>query len=228
MNEITNTYKKEGKIHHFHILLGDQVIISDKIKKICFENLNILKENFHEYFYEKLLIDDTKSIISKSALKAKKNQKKVFCIYFKNITPEAQNVFLKTVEEPTKNTFFFFVTPSAKIFLPTILSRAILIQDEILNLSPQDKNLILDFFKKNIAEKIKFVDQIASEISEGKKPKSFAKEFFQKIILFLSEDVSNNKNNVKIIKKLQKNQRYFDDSGASTKILLEKLVIDLE
>ena len=50
-----------------------------------------------------------------------------------SMTPQAQNAFLKLLEEPPQNVYFFLIASDRRRFLPTILSRAILLKTERLD-----------------------------------------------------------------------------------------------
>ena len=45
-----------------------------------------------------------------------------------SMTPQAQNAFLKLLEEPPQNVYFFLIAADRRRFLPTILSRTILLK----------------------------------------------------------------------------------------------------
>ena len=51
--------------------------------------------------------------------------KKIIILAFSTITIEAQNILLKTLEEPPHNTYLFLITPLSDTLLPTVLSRCV-------------------------------------------------------------------------------------------------------
>ena len=71
-----------------------------------------------------LTVDSTRAMI-KSAYISPLGDNKVFVIpNAENITLNSQNALLKLIEEPPPHVFFFFITPTPKSLLPTILSRS--------------------------------------------------------------------------------------------------------
>lgn len=60
------------------------------------------------------------------------------------LTTQAQNAILKTIEEPPAYAVIIFLTKNAGIFLPTILSRCVM-----LNLKPVKSQLIIEYLMKN-------------------------------------------------------------------------------
>jgi len=74
------------------------------------------------------------------------------------MTSEAQNCFLKTLEEPKGNSLLILITEYPHFLLPTILSRC-----EIIKFYPVKKKLISDFLEKKevLKEKIEKICQIS-------------------------------------------------------------------
>lgn len=73
--------------------------------------------------YRKFGIDEAHEIRSRSALRAVSGDRRVFLLSVPSMTTEAQNALLKTIEEPSADAVFYFVTPSPESLLPTIRSR---------------------------------------------------------------------------------------------------------
>ena len=60
------------------------------------------------------------------------------------LTVQAQNAILKTIEEPPAYAVIIFLTNNAGVFLPTILSRCVM-----LSLKPVKNQLIVEYLMKN-------------------------------------------------------------------------------
>lgn len=69
-------------------------------------------------------IEEIKNLHKKMFLKAFNGKKKV-CILWgvEKMNPQASNSFLKILEEPPNNTYFFLIAENTELVLPTILSR---------------------------------------------------------------------------------------------------------
>ncbi len=77
------------------------------------------------------------------------------------MTEQAQNAMLKTIEEPPEYTIILLLTVNAKLLLPTILSRCIL-----LNIRPVARNLIVKLLKERhgIAG---YMAEVAADFADG-------------------------------------------------------------
>jgi DNA polymerase-3 subunit delta' len=94
---------------------------------------------------EKISIETIREISWKSSLKPAVSQF-IFCILDNAhlMTREAQQSFLKTLEEPRANTIFILITPYSELLLPTIRSRC-----EIFKFSYVPKDKMQEFLRKN-------------------------------------------------------------------------------
>jgi len=93
---------------------------------------------------KKISVDAVRFIRTSSVIKAGDLDIKAYII--KNsemMTPQAQNAFLKILEEPSPGVYFFLLTTNAFALLPTVRSRAPIVRTEIF--SAQDlKNYLID------------------------------------------------------------------------------------
>jgi DNA polymerase III delta prime subunit len=235
MQEIIQQYKNNVQIHHFHVLVGDRQASRRQLFDFCETDFNCPihgNQFFMSEEFDRLLIDDAKSIANRSNIKTGKGQKMVFVISFNDVTREAQNALLKVIEEPSSETYFFLIAPRKDIFLPTVLSRAVVIEnfesqskssdagapnnpDEIAN------ELLSD---KTVGQKLKDIEGLVKNIKDGKSEKGIAREIVKKMIVELEKDV---KKNAVALKTLQKVDDYLGDTSASVKLLLEKVVLSL-
>lgn len=76
------------------------------------------------------------------------SQKKVYIINEGDIlTPEAQNAFLKTLEEPPEYAVFIIIVENSSVLLPTVLSRA-----SLIHFPPVSDRLIEGYIKEKYPE----------------------------------------------------------------------------
>lgn len=81
----------------------------------------------------------------------RKNRKTVLVNEAQNLTIEAQNALLKTLEEPPKDSLIVLAAPNPDLLLPTIISRCEEVSLPLsaqVNLSDQELSESLSFFKK--------------------------------------------------------------------------------
>jgi DNA polymerase-3 subunit delta' len=243
MQEIIDQYKTNGQIHHFHILIGDRFACQSQIENFCdndFGCATVGNQLFIKRNFDRLLIDDAKEISKRSFMKTGEGNKMVFCVSFNDITREAQNALLKIIEEPSKETYFFLIAPRKDVFLPTVMSRAMV--SEISGTAPKSDSgdgsgrgegnenfadeVALEILsdKKTLGEKMKTVESLVKKIKDKKVEKGVAREIVKKIIIELEKDVVKNAG---ALKSLQKIDDYLGDTSASVKLLLEKVVLSL-
>src|SRR3989344_3279772 len=99
---------------------------------------------------------------------------------FEKVSIEAQNAFLKTLEEPQKNLIFLLTSTSADKLLPTISSRCEIVQvQKLYKLTNLTIKLVEAFIKASEGEKLKIVSKITDREN--------AKIFLKNIILASKE-----------------------------------------
>ncbi len=140
----------ESKFQNMQTLL----MISKNIQKgidhaiaICKkEEIDILDIDINS-FEKTLGIDDVRALQKRLCLKPFKSKTKAMVIaILDRVTIEAQNSLLKVLEEPPNHTIIVLVSLNKELFLPTILSRCVLIElkDESLKLSQDDSKTFVD------------------------------------------------------------------------------------
>ncbi len=110
---------------------------------------------------EKLKIEQVRNLINDLSLRPYQSAYKIAIIdHFENVTEEASNSILKTLEEPSSTTILILIANNKQCILPTIVSRC-----QVVNFSrlPNDEILQINKFKK---------EQL--ELINGKSGKGFA------------------------------------------------------
>ncbi len=112
----------------------------------CDNCLNLEKNNITDINYvtskkNALSIDEVrKQILDTVFIKPQSQKYKIYIIEANEITIQAQNSLLKTIEEPPSYAIFIFMTSKLSLFLPTILSRCTLFKTQYI-----PSSLILDY-----------------------------------------------------------------------------------
>jgi len=147
-------------------------------------------------------------------IKPYKNKYKIYIIKDADTMTEAgQNAILKTIEEPHDYAILILLSTDYKKFLPTILSRCILI-----DLKPIDINIMNKYIEDNYNKKIENVD-IYSTYSEGNLSKleeiinskefiEFRNELIEVTRMFLTLDIDNI---IKIRKFFEENEKRYEE-----------------
>ena len=196
--------------------------------------------NFLHIKSDQLNIEETEKIINFNYQKSfgqNGGGNKVILIEINNAGHQAQNALLKTLEEPSRDTYFLITISSASLLLPTIQSRV-----EIYNIKDflkkfdnreieeeiTDGKEIDIFLKSNYADRLSIVKKMIDDESEDASSKLF--QFLHDIEIRLKE-LENSKLGRRLakeeLKALVNAREYFADSGASKKLLLEYLSLKL-
>lgn len=223
------------------------LIVSKNIQKgidhaiaICKKNeIDILDIDINS-FEKTLGIDDIRNLQKRLYLKPFKSKTKALIIaVFDRVTLEAQNSLLKVLEEPPNNTIIVLVSTNKELFLPTILSRSVLIElkDEGLKLSEEDfksfVNILSNLQKYEAGDRFKIAETYGKTREE-------ANSFIEKITfvvrqVLLKQISLQNKNGkdlntawlLNTLKSLQKTYITIKNTNVSQRFSLETLLLSL-
>lgn len=147
------------------------------------------------------------------------------------MTREAQNAFLKTLEEIPDNKYIFISASHKNNFLSTITSRC-----QIVNLA-QDKETIIDTkTKKERLEKLRSliksgagerINKIEPQIKSREKAVQFCKESILALRQVAIKDNKANKKEVLRIIKLLRKTKYLLEKNVNVKLAMENMVLEL-
>lgn len=198
--------------------------ISDFAKKE-----NISKFDIFTLGTEKTLgIADVKGLSSQIFLKPIKGDKKIIAVEaFFGATTEAQNAFLKILEEPPISTFIFILA-SENHFLPTINSRTKLIElDRGVELTDEETKNYTEILENLRIDDVGYKLKLAQDLS---KDKSQALIFLEKLIVFARKKMvskSQAGEYKKIIEVLNKYYKEIKQSNVNLRLALENLFLEL-
>ena len=111
-------------IGNIHLIAGNAGAVAPLLLLLQLEGIQTSR-NSDIYIRESSSfgIDEARELRSRASLRAL-NGRRVFIVVAAAMTTEAQNALLKTIEEAVGNTLFFFIVPAPHMLLPTIRSRA--------------------------------------------------------------------------------------------------------
>lgn len=197
--------------------------------------LNFAKEqnisNFDIFTLETektLGISDVKSLSSHIFLKPLKGDKKIIAVEaFFGATVDAQNAFLKILEEPPLSTYIFILA-SENYFLLTVLSRVKLVKlDRGVTLTKEDEKIYSEILENLRMDGVGYRLKLAQDISNDKEE---ALGFIEKLIVFAREKMLEG-NGVgeykKIIETTQKYYKEIKQSNVNLRLALENLFLQI-
>ena len=153
--------------------------------------------------------------------------KKIFIISAQSITHEAQNSLLKVFEEPSADTHFFLLLPSAELLLPTLRSRLMIVRmpksaDAADRAGASSGVDAKTFLKAKPAERMAMVEPLIEE-----KDKSQALAFVDSLIKELSRNSQVLQANAAKLEDLLASRDYLTDRASSVKIILGHIALTL-
>jgi len=152
--------KKSGFFHHAFLIEGTFEGVNSGLKNFLSEEFEIKDsvQDFFEQEWEVFGIDESRELKDRQSRRSSlEGVKKVFLLGANSFTGEAQNAMLKMFEEPSADTIFFVVTPSADFFLPTLRSRMIFLS---LSGSGKETDESVEFLAMSIDKRLTFIDAI--------------------------------------------------------------------
>lgn len=209
--------------HHSYFLEGDRGYVLAILKTFLSGTWNMkFSGNPDVVFIERetLSVEDSRVIKETSILKPI-GLRKVFIIATNFMGLEAQNALLKTLEEPTSNTFFFIIAPSSSILLPTIRSRVII---EKIRDKEKRETQASEFLKSGFERRMKILSVFSSHENESRKSEllNFLNEIEDE--LAKNEGTEKNKKPFEILLKMKE---YLYMRSPSSKMISEYLALML-
>lgn len=153
-------------------------------------------------------------------------QKMVVLEAFFGITVDAQNAFLKVLEEPPLSTTIIILANS-NFFLPTILSRCLLIElDKEISIDKTEEKEILEIISRletqGVGERLKLAQDLA-------KDKQQTLIFLEKLIIITRNQMVKNQQ-LSLGKNLEVLQKYYKElkqSNVNLRLSLENLFLEI-
>lgn len=145
---------ESGFFHHAFIIPGERDSVKDSLFDFFEDEFGFAvagNPDISELRFTTFGIDESRALkASQSRRAANEGAKKIFVLSAHSFTVEAQNSLLKIFEEPTADTVFFILSPSAQFFLPTLLSRAVCLPED----GEQGAGEAKAFLKKDYPERL--------------------------------------------------------------------------
>jgi hypothetical protein len=217
-------------------------------------NSQLAVNNFNTFTLESsasIGIDQIRTLQHRLSLKplAGKGQKIALIQEAQNLTPEAQNALLKTLEEPPKQTQIILTVPNSESLLPTVVSRcqfARLKSKPQVSLSGEEFsqyfNTLISFLSSSFGERLQKLDELDLTRDRQKAIDWINSQIViaRQLLLNLLPQQSDNRNNVamkqcsnltiqqslSLLKSLLITRTYLD-TNVNIRLALDNLLIDL-
>ena len=178
------THIKEDALSHAYIIEGARDIVLPVLRTLL-ESFGIATHgnpDYHEYLHEAFLREHADALRSEQSFYGADGAKKIFTVAFNTITHESQNLLLKTLEEPTRDTHIFFVVRTSQILLPTVRSRMQLIRGHEDETDSGNTLHAQKFLASSIADRMRLIESITKAKADDKqKAKEEARVFVESL-----------------------------------------------
>ncbi len=233
MKFLSESYQKNGSLHHAYLLIGDREGIFSELAAFIESDLGLAihgNPDFWHGSHDSLSIEEGRALKEMQEMRSLAGGKKIFVVSANTITEPAQNSLLKVFEEPTPDTHFFLIMPSAEGLLPTFRSRVLLVQQEKNADESPLRAIAKEFLAAKPGGRMALAKDFADDISDEKRTRTDAFALVSNIEELLYEKTRGKKLNAEQVghfAELLKVKDYLGDRSASVKMLLEHLALFL-
>lgn len=226
MQDLVESFKNSGNLHHSYAIEGDRDEVLIELKKFLEKHIKFQTQGNPDFWsnsYETFGIDEARMLKSIQANKAF-DERKIFVISLKTITLEAQNSLLKIFEEPTADTHFFVIVESHEIFIPTLRSRLVMLS-HAKSLSDAQDGVVSakNFLSQNGTERLETLKDIIEE-----KDASQAISFLNNLETSLVHELKAKKYDKTVARACEEilhARMYLRDRAPSVKMILEHIAL---
>ena len=216
-------------LHHAYLIEGERSFVLTELTKFLFDAkvTSAASPDYHLFEFDVFLIEHAHEISQEQTMRGVEGNKKIFILAFNTMTSEAQNALLKTIEEPTEDTHFFFVTRTKETLIPTLRSRMQIMSAEG---APNKKEMKAGeaFLTASLPERL---DIIAEYTKAKKDDKSEAKEEARVFLVSLEKalyaKLPADPSLAESLSDVITASKYLSDRAPSLKLLLEHLALSV-
>lgn len=198
---------------HAYLIEGWWHAVTRLLKEQLAEAFGTKDIHILEFSADTLGIDTIRNVVDLQ-MRVSHDIPDVFILGCRTMTREAQNAFLKAIEEPTPGTYFFVVVPFARVLLPTLRSRLYVLERERVT---ENNNELLDTFLSSAPdERLQALETVIKE-----KDTVAAHMFFDDLLKRLYEKG----NAYEVLEEIMQARTFLAAQGASLKLLLEHIAL---
>ncbi len=232
MDQILNSYKKDGYLHHAYLIVGDIDRNVFRLKALLSEIIKAPVDNYPDCFIrvnKSFGVEDSRLVKLSETKTGIVSDRRFFILGSNFFTLESQNALLKTVEEPLSGHHIFLLATSEEKIIPTLKSRMFLISNERDILADVDD--VTSFIKGDLATRFKIVEELIKKTNDedaGSQVKIKVSDFVSKIEDFFHKKLIANpedSNIVSFLEKILKTKNYINDTTPAVRMILEYLIL---
>ncbi len=210
-----------------YLVRGDESSIPELTRILRDEGIRI-EGNSDVYMrtYPHFGIDEARELTARAYGKSMTGSRRVFIAIFPIITAEAQNALLKTLEEPPSDALFLLITPSPMTLLPTLRSRA-----QMLDLGVSDASVVdtAKFLKAKVRERIDMLKPLLEKNDDDRRDIGNIIMFLSSVERRLAEMRHSSEESTSArragLESVYRARMYAGDKGSLLKPLLEQVAL---
>ena len=211
---------------HAYIVVGTEGVSMDYLESelsraLSFETKG--NSDFRSFTFESFGIDETRMLKSVEIERPVSGDKKIFVLSIGSFTREAQNALLKVLEDPTGESYFFFIVPSGRGIIPTLRSRVRVIKLPDSSFEAYIKEAE-ELLRTPRAERLNL--PVVKKLVEGKE-RAGTTSFLNALesVLLKKLDAAGRAEHASFFDALFKFKSYISDRSPSLKMLLEEIAL---
>ena len=201
-----------------HLVQGNSGALAQVLELLEAEGITTKgNPNIYVREYARFGADDARDLRERAALRSTSLEGRIFIVVTPTMTTDAQNVLLKTLEEPPAGAAFFLVVPAPQSLLPTLRSRM-----QALRFSEIAKEIGLVDAKEFLAAsgdtRLEMLKPLLEKDDDDKRD-------LRPVLTFLSALEYRLERNPEGLRALYSARKYIGDKGALIKPLLEQVAL---
>lgn len=201
-----------------YLVRGDEGAIQQLTALLKKEGIDIAGPDSYVRSYSHFGIDEARELSARAYGKSLTGGRRVFVALFPAITNEAQNALLKTLEEPPADSLFFLIYPAPSLLLPTLRSRAQMLDFAIDHDSIVDPR---DFLEAKPRERIEMLKPLLEKNDDERRDIGGVITFLSSLERIL-RDMPNSREGIDAVYRARV---FAGDKGSLLKPLLEQVAL---
>lgn len=165
--------------------------------------------------YRKFGVDEAEEIRARARLRPVRDPRRVLAFFAPAPTTEAQNALLKTLEDSSGDPLFFIVTPSPETLLPTVRSRA-----QLLEITQTEDTDVSAFLAATREKRLEMLKPLYGHDADEGRDMAAVRAFLHALERALSERPDR-----EAVRAVYRAEKYVGDKGSLLKALLEQVAL---
>lgn len=209
-------------VGNVHLCAGGSGLLPDLYARLMNEGIKTVgNPDVYVREYAHFGVDEARELCERAALGAVSATNRVFIVIAPGMTTEAQNVLLKTLEEPPADAMFFIIVPSPTMLLPTLRSRAQLLA---LPASRRAGHSAEEFLSATAERRLELLKPLLEKGDNERRDMGELSSFLASLETALEKHVPRGEGG-EGLRAVYRARKFLSDKGALVKPLLEHVAL---